>query len=149
MYIVYQDLFFRYPDIETWSFTEAHVNSHIIYYGEIELNSRLSSHFSVPFSGAHPTIKDLAIDMSYLKVLRTKDPDRAAKIEKAVLGRIEDIKAGKEYIYTDSGTQLVPNGSNMKVWSSTEDYPTVHSMLDSDVSMIDSSMLYDLEQERK
>jgi hypothetical protein len=148
MYIVYQDLFFRYPEIEEWSYTETHVNSNLIYYGEMQLNSLLATHFSVPFSAAHPTIKDLAIDLSYLKALRTKDPDKAAKIEKAILGRIENIKAGKEYIFTGSGT-LTPEASNMRVWSSTENYTPVHSMLDADVSEIDPDLLYDQEQARK
>ncbi len=150
MYIVYNDVFFRYPEIAEWSYTEAHVNSNLIYYAEIELNGKLGTHFSVPFSAAHPTIKDLSIDLAYVKGLRMKDPDRAGKIAKFIDGRIQDIRDGKEYIYTDSGTTVNPTAPGQGIWSSTMDYPTVHSMLDEDskYTRVSSEMLYDLADER-
>ena len=73
MYITYADLVARYPVIETKYTKDSEVNSHLIYWAEHELNSRLSSHFSVPFSAAHPTVKDLAIDLSYYRPLLSID----------------------------------------------------------------------------
>jgi len=150
-YINYTELTNRYQVITTWNTSESIVNSDLIYYAEIELNSRFASHFSVPFSVAHPTVKDLTLDMAYYKALVTKDPEKAEKIHDVVIGRIEKIKEGKEYIYTGSGTYIEPAGSGAEIWSSTEDYHPVHSMLDAEDghTMISSERLYDEEQERE
>lgn len=150
MYIEYEDVIARYEVIKTWGKTPTEVNSDLIYYAEMELNSRLASHFSVPFSAAHPTVKDLAIDLCYLKALRTRDPKKANDIEKAVLGRIDALKEGREYIYTGSGTQIVPEGADQEVWSTTQDYHPVHGILDAeheDVG-IDDDRIEDEEDER-
>ena len=150
MYITYADLTARYPVIETKYAKTSEVNSHIIYWAEHELNSRLASQFTVPFSAAHPTVKDLAIDLSYYRTLLTLDPDKAEKFKKAVIGRIDDIKAGNEYIYTDSHTVIAAEGMNDEIWSSTMDYHPTHSMLDaeSEYTHISSDRLYDEENER-
>lgn len=150
MYITFEDLVARYPIIETKYKKSSEVNSHIIYWAEHELNSRLATHFTVPFSAAHPTVKDLAIDLSYYRTLLTLDPDKAEKFKKAVIGRVDGIKAGDEYIYTDSGTVIATEGANDEIWSSTMDYSPTHSMLDaeSEYTHISSDRLYDEENER-
>ena len=147
-YITYQELINRYSSIATWNMSQSIVNSDLIYYAEIELNSRLGTHFTVPFATAYPTIKDLTLDLAFYKALRTKDPKKANEIRKAVLGRIEDIKAGKEFIYTGSGTLEASGG--VEIWSTTEDYHPVHSMLDAEDPLTDisSERLYDEADER-
>lgn len=148
MYITYTELVARYDAIATMFATEAGVNSGCIYYAEAELNSRLASHFAVPFSAAHPTVKDLALDLAYWKALRTRDPKKAKEIEDAVLGRIQAIKDGHEYIYTGSGTVLLPDGAGQEVWSTTKDYHPVHAMLAPEEETIDEDRLDAEEDER-
>ena len=93
-YATYEEVTTRYSILKTWGKTKTEVSSDLIYFAEVELNSKMASHFSVPFSGSHPTVKDLTIDLAYYKALLTKDPDKAEKIMKAVDGRIGKIKNG-------------------------------------------------------
>lgn len=148
-YVDYEDVIARYSVLKTWGKSESEVTSDLIYYAEMELNGRLASHFSVPFSVAHPTIKDLTIDLCYYKALITKDPEKAELIHDAVIGRIDDIKEGKEYIYTGSGT-VIPAGASQEIWSPIMDFHPVHSMLDAEspFTQIDSALIEDLEDER-
>lgn len=148
-YVDYEDVIARYSVLKTWGKSESEVTSDLIYYAEMELNGRLASHFSVPFSVAHPTVKDLTIDLCYYKALITKDPEKAEKIHDAVIGRIDAIKEGKEYIYTGSGT-VIPSGAGQEIWSPIMEFHPVHSMLDAEspFTQIDSSLIEDLEDER-
>ncbi len=148
-YVEYLDVIARYSVLKTWGKTETEVTSDLIYYAEMELNSRLASHFSVPFSDSHPTVKDLTIDLCYYKALITKDPEKAEQIHDAIIGRIDGIKEGKEYIYTGSGT-IIPSGAGQEIWSPVMDYYPVHSMLDAEDihTQIDPDRIDDLEDER-
>lgn len=150
MYINYSDVIQRYPLLKTWSGNSPMLNDEI-GYAEKELNGRLATHFSVPFSGAHPTIKDLSIDLTYYRTLRLRDPDKAAKFKDDIIGRINDIKNGDEYIYTDSNTTITANATGAsEIWSNLEDYHPTFSMLDADnaYSMVDSARLEAEEDER-
>jgi hypothetical protein len=116
------------------------------------LNSKFATHFTVPFSGAHPTIKDIAIDLVYYRSIRFKDPDQAEKVQKYVTGRIDEIKNGNEYIYTDSYTTIEPDSNKgREIWSNLEDYHTTFSMLDPEhpYSQVDSARLEAEETERE
>lgn len=152
MYITYDELITRYSVLATWNGSQSNVENDLIYYAERELNARMASHFTVPFSAGHPTIKDLSIDLAYYRSLITTDPEKASDIKDAVIGRIEDIKAGKEYIYTGSNTTIAPNNTKPgeEVWSNLKDYHPVHSMLDADdpLTQIDSDYLDELDNER-
>jgi len=147
-YADYNDVIIRYPIIASWGKTESEVSSDLIYFAEMELNGRLGSHFTVPFTTVYPIVKDLTIDLAYYRALRTKDPKKANEIRGAVMGRIDDIKAGKEFIYTGSGTLEASGG--IEIWSTTEDYHPVHSMLDAEDPLTDisSERLYDEADER-
>lgn len=149
-YITYSEFTARYPSLKVSS--QDNIEDDLLYYAEIELNGRFASHFSVPFSANHPTVKDLTMDLAYYRQIRLKDPEKAEKIRKSVIGRIEDIKAGKEFIYTGSGT-LDFDGSNtegIQIWSTVDDYHPVHSMLDPEdpLTEISSQQLYDEAEER-
>ena len=150
MYITFEECIERYPVLSKWAQTDSQVSSGLIYYAEIELNSKLASHFSVPFSGSHPTVKDLTIDLSYIKALRGRDTEKAENLEKGFLERIKRIKSGEEYIYTDSGTAIAPSAGGAGLWSNTKDYNPTHTMLDaeSEFTMVDSSDLYNEENLR-
>lgn len=151
MYIDYDDVVDRYPMLKTGIGNAPQLTTDITY-AEKELNGRFASHFSVPFSGPHPTIMDICIDLTYYRSIRIKDPDLAEKFKEGIIGRIDGIKAGDEYIYTGSNTTITANadGAN-EIWSTTEDYHPTFSMLDAEnqYSQVDSSRLYDEEQDRK
>lgn len=149
-YVDYEEVIIRYPMIKTWAKTEAQVNSDLIYYAETELNSRLASHFSVPFSASHPTVKDLTIDLAYYNAIKTRVPKDAKRIHDVIIGRIDAIKDGKEYIYTGSNTTITPNPNTGQVWSNVMDYHPVHSMLgaEHEDTHVSSERLADLEDER-
>lgn len=149
-YATYDDLVLRYPAVSKWAATEAQVNSGMIHFAENQLNGMLASHFSVPFAGSHPTVVDLTIDLAYARGMLTRDPKGAKAVLDLVMGRIKDIKEGREYIYTSSGTTIYATGGGSGIWSSTASYHPVHSMLDaeSQYTMISSEMLSAQEDER-
>ncbi len=80
---------------------------------------------------------------------RTKTFDPKEKIHDAIIGRIDGIKEGKEYIYTGSDT-IIPSGAGQEIWSTVKDYYPVHSMLDAEDihTQIDPDRIDDLEDER-
>jgi hypothetical protein len=149
-YITYGELLSRYPIVKRWHDGQASmVNSFCIFYAEKQLDSLLGTHFSVPFSAAHPTIKDLTFDICYYRILLDSDPTKAADFYTIILDRIDGIKNGDEYILTDSGT-IAPDAAGLEVKSNTEDYHPVHSMLDADsiYTQVSSAQLYDEEDAR-
>ena len=150
-YTNYEEVIIRYPILKNWAKTEIEVNSDLIYYGEMELNGLLASHFAVPFPAPHPTVKDLAIDLAYYNAIKTRVPKDAERIHDVVIGRIERIKEGKEYIYTGSGTTIKPTPGEAQIWSNLEEYHPVHTMLgaENEHTRISSERLQDLEDERK
>ena len=78
------------------------------------------------------------------------DHEKADAMHDAFLKRIERIKAGEEFIITDSGTNIGPQDAAAAVWSSTENYHPTHSMLDAanPYTMVDSAML-DAEEDKR
>jgi len=150
MYITYANVLERYPMLKTWAANSPFLNNDIDY-AEKQLNGMLATHFSTPFSGAHPTIKDIAIDLVYYRSLILKDPEQAAKIKKFIDNRIMGLKKGDEYIWTDSNTTIGPSATlNDEVWTNVEDYYPTFSMLDpeSTYSQIDPDRLDAEEDER-
>lgn len=157
-YTNYDEVILRYNSIATWQTsdangsTETKVNSNLVYFAEVELNSKLAANFSVPFTTVYPTIKDLAIDFCYYKALSWRDPLKAKEIQEMLYERIDNINKGKDYIYTDSGTIVDPDAKGgPTIWSSTQDYAPTHSMLDAEdsVTHIDSNYQQDLEDARE
>lgn len=151
MYITYNEVLERYPMLKTWAGNSPMLATEITY-AENEINGRLSTHYSTPFSGAHPTIKDLAIDLTYFRTLILKDPDQAVKVKEFVLGRIDGLKNGDEYIMTDSNTYITPEASKAgEVWTNMDNYHPVFSMLNADdpASKIDPNRIDAEENERR
>jgi hypothetical protein len=151
MYITYNEVIERYPMLKTWAGNSPMLNNEIAY-AEYELNSRLATHFTVPISGTYYLIKDLAIDLTYYRTLRIKDPDQAAKIKDFINERIDGIKKGDELLIDTSGTQVEfkANAVN-EIWSNVEDYHPAFSMLDTSniYSQVDSARLEAEETERQ
>jgi len=150
MYITYAEVLERYSMLKTWAANSPMLNNEISY-AETQVNGKLATHFSTPFSAAHPTIKDIAIDLVYYRSLILKDPDQAAKIKPFLDGRFEDLKNGKEYIMTGSNTAIGPSATlNDEVWTNLEDYHPTFSVLDADnpKSVIDPDRIDAEEGER-
>ena len=149
-YTTFAELIIRYPVTAKWAANTVDVSSDLIYYAEMELNGRLASHFSVPFSASHPTVKDLTVDLAYYNALKTRIPKDAKIIHDVVIGRIDNIKEGKEYIYTGSGTTIAPSAQTAQIWSNLEDYHPVHTMLGAEnaFTRVSSGLLEALEDER-
>jgi hypothetical protein len=149
-YATYDEVIERYPALARIASTPTRMNSGFIHYAEQELNGRLSSKFTVPFSEAYPTIKDLAIDLTYYRFLLVNEPDKAKAFHDHIISRIDNIKAGKEYIMTASGT-IYAQGGGTDIWSTTMDYHPTHSMHDAEsaYSLVSSDRLYDEEAVRE
>jgi len=150
MYITYAEVLERYSMLKTWAANSPMLNNEIAY-AEKQVNGILATHFSTPFSGAHPTIKDICIDLVYYRSLILKDPDQAEKIKPFIEGRFENLKNGKEYIMTDSNTAIGPSATlNDEVWTNLEDYHPTFSVLDADnpKSVIDPDRIEAEEDER-
>jgi len=149
MYTTFSDCSVRYPILSKWNPSSVSaVNSDLIYYAEKEIDGRLASHFTVPFSDTPPTVSDLSIDYVYLKMLRSRDLEKAVEFEKVFEARIKRLKEGEEYIFTGSGTTITPAAPGVTVWSNTKDYYPVHSILDADLSSFDPDMIDDEEDLR-
>lgn len=149
-YTNYDEVILRYPMLSKYVETESQMNSSFIYFAEVELNGRLASKFTVPFSDTPPTIKDLAIDLTYYRCIRIREPEEAKLIHGSIIGRIDDIMAGREYLYTESGA-IYPQGGGGDVWSTTMDHHPVHSMHDAEsaFSLVSSERLYQEEADRE
>jgi phage gp36-like protein len=150
MYINYAELIARYPLAQKWNDQPAMVSSHLIHYAEKQLDAMLSTHFTTPFTPAHPTIKDLTLDLCKYRILLDQDAKKAKSIWDIITDQIEMLKNGEMAIATESGTEIVAGSAADEVWSNTKDYHPTHSMLGdkSPYTIVDSSMLSDLESER-
>lgn len=151
MYVTYSDCVARYPALKQWhDENETMVNSYLIHHAEQEINGRLAPVYTVPFSDNVETVKDLCIDLVYLKGLYSRDYEAAELLEKAFNKRIERILDGKEAIITTTGVILDVDLEGLDIWSNTKDYHPVHSMLDADspYTGIDSDLLDAEEDER-
>lgn len=147
-YINYTDFVTRYNIVNTNS--ASNVFSDMLYYAEKEVEGALSPGFSVPFSAAHPTVKDLCIDMAYVRWLRMHDPKSGIQLNEELYKRISKICEGKEPLVTGSGTlSPISSGADLPE-STTEDYHPVHSMLgaEDELTRISSEWIQDLENER-
>lgn len=149
-YIDYNELIARYPLVKKWDDRADIVTSHLIYYAEHQLDALLATHFSTPFSAAHPTVKDLTLDLCKYRILLDQDPTKAKSIWDIIMDQIEMLKNGDMGIMTGSGTEIFESSEAAEIWSNTGDYHQTHSMLgdDSAYTVVDSSMLEDLESER-
>lgn len=147
-YIGNDDLAARYKAFDTKN--AFNVSSDSIFYAEKEVESLLAPAFTVPFAAAHPTVKDLCIDMVYARFARTNNPKDGGKLHTALLERIQRIKDGVEPISTGSGTLDFTAGDGDSPESTTEDYHPVHSMLGSEneYTAVSSDRLSDLEDNR-
>ena len=150
-YVIPEELFARHPAFTVNSFTN--VNSDILYYAAREVEANLAKSFTIPFSGDHPTVKDLVLDAAWVRFNRITEPKIGEKLQKHLKDRFDRINNGDEYIITGSGTFLGRSVSahDEKIPESTsENYEPVHTMLGAEHSdtKIDPDLIDDLENLR-
>lgn len=147
-YIDYEELTGRYSQLFKGSEAES-VGSHYIAFAEAEVDGRLGRTYSVPFdttSGAPDVVKDLAIDIAYLKATIGGKSKAWDGIKKSVDERFEMLLNGDMVILDASGSALTVVGDT--VWSSTMNYHPVFG-IGSDLDfVIDEDRLDDEEDAR-
>lgn len=128
-YITYKDVEARYPAIMDAYKDSAQVEADMVTYSEEEVNNRLAPAFTTPLP-VTTSVKDLMIDLCYVRYLRMKDPELFEKVSKAFDERIERILAGDEYLKDADGDPLAPDRSEDEPYDLNEDYSPTMSMLD-------------------
>ena len=142
-YIDWPDVVDRYQTIASVGDTKE-VGSAYIQYAEAEVDARLACAYTVPFSNNNLTAKDLAIDITFLKVSRTRDKtydkvkvsvderikmlitnkakmvDLSGTIISASVGRHADVSDAIP-VYTDVGCGS-PRQEGDIIWTSSENY---------------------------
>jgi len=145
-YITFADVAARYPEIAKGK-DATQVDGTYILYAEAEVDARLAPSFTVPFSSNNLTVKDLAIDITFLKIYMWKDPKKAAAINSYVCGRIDDLIAGNALMITTSqGT--IDSSMGGSAFSTTMDYHPVHGMSDAIALTVSSQEIIDEENAR-
>ena len=118
------------------------VQNLILNLAEAEIHSRLSGAYSVPFSSNNMTAHDLMIDMVYVQSTRTRQPEKADAVAKAISAKIDALLAGKAGMTTTTGTLATELIGDM-VWSNTAEYDPTFGVSDIAYAAISSTQLYD------
>ncbi|HKJ88813.1 MAG TPA: hypothetical protein VKA48_09930 [Gammaproteobacteria bacterium] len=134
----------KYPRTERSGPAEE-INSFYIPYAEAELEGRLGPYFTTPFSDNNVTVKELAADLTYLRLGLMKDADHK-RVKGEVDARIKRLIGGDEAMATIDGT-IVQAGGEV-VWSDTQGYHPIFGVDDPLDWNVDSSRLQDLEDDR-
>lgn len=145
MLINWRDVNIRYP--ETLKIADAtQADSSWVPYAIRELEARLSTAFTTPFSDNNMTAKDLTIDLAFAKVYRYKDNEKAAAVSSYVASQIADLIHGKMSMITDTGEVI--QGSIGTMYSTTEKYHSVFGMSPVEYSVVSSQEIWDEESAR-
>lgn len=143
-YIEWDDIVARYEKIGTLG-GAAELGSSYIDYVERQVEGLLASRYSVPFSSNNITVKDLCIELSYIRMSGHKS-EKAKEMREVFMERIERLKNGEELMMTDSYEVIYATGE--PVWSTTQDYHSVFVMDDIEFSVIDSNQIEDERNDR-
>ena len=137
-YITWDDVVNRYQLFGTIA-GAVKAASHYLRYVEGELDSRLGVAYSVPFSNNNITIRDLAVDMVYLRSIRFKT-DGWKELKEEIDGRIAALNSGTAIMVVDSGDIVVAGqGVATSAWSNNQDYHPVFAATLDWTDMVPSS----------
>ena len=117
-YIDWDDVVLRYPSIDNIG-GAAEVGSAWIGSIENQIDGMLSKSYSIPFSSNNETVKDLAIELTYIRVGNLK-VEEADSMKTNFMDRIERIINGREGLVSSDGSIVGMVGDT--IWSSTKDY---------------------------
>lgn len=141
-YCEYTDVVARYRKVSDVNSISS-IESNFIVYAEAELDQRLSGAFTTPFSSNNITIKDLSIDLTYAKVIRFDDPEKAALIDKHVSTSIQALLDGNSQMITSSGDSLAIESTADIPWSNTMSYHSAFGMVNDVYFKVSSNQIYD------
>lgn len=142
-YITYDDVVIRYPTFASIG-DAVLAASHYISYAEAEVDARLGAAFSPPFDRSNLTVRDLAVDISYLRSIRGKTEEYDA-LKKSIDERIAALNAGTMVMIASGAVLDPPSGA----WSNTQNYhPIFTAALPIEDMVVDSMQLIDEATER-
>lgn len=121
-YVTWNDVTARYPSLATKA-AASEADSAWVVPAEYELDARLGSHYTVPFSSNNYTARDLSMDIVWLRInLGVVDLDSWRARQQAVDKRIDDLLNGYAVMMTTSGTEVQASVSKNDAYSTTENY---------------------------
>jgi hypothetical protein len=142
-YVDWDFLATRYPHVERAAGADT-VNSYHVPYAEAELDGRLASRYTVPFSSDNLTAKEIAADLVYLRLGLLKSEDRDA-VRQEVDARISRLLRGDE-VMASVGDTIQPSGE--AVWSDNQGYSPMFDVDDPQNWEVSSERLDDIEDRR-
>lgn len=136
-YINYNEVVDRYASVAEFGTEE--ISSSYIAFAEYELDARLSKKFSVPFSSNNMTIKDLAIDMTYIRLSRLAGNNYdSGNVKESVKERIAMLLSGEMLMVTTSDDTI--GKSDSSIWVGMN-YKPSFDMQDNEVRDVTSGRL--------
>ena len=120
---------------------ESLLNSAYLMYAENYIDERLGGSFTVPFSSNNITVKDLTIDVTFMRAANMKEAERTS-FSNLIEKRIDNLILGKTRM-TTSSLDTIESSINSGAYSSTETYHSVFSTLDIEDSSFDIDQLED------
>ena len=145
-----------YKKIDTTGLTNRELNQYIAD-ADTFINLRLSKRYSTPFAtgvnSLPPMIKYLSKNLALLEIMSRPSiksggdtpgwvQDRRDRIEELLTG----LETGSYTLVTSNGGE-VSTKSDSYLWSSSEDYHPIFTLLDSEEQQIDTDQIDDLEDE--
>lgn len=119
-YINWSDVSARYKNIGT-DYDATQINSNYVPFVESQIEGMLSQKYTVPFSNNNFVVKDLCIELLYIKVANLNVKDSESRM-KALLSRIDRILDGKENLVDDLGAVINKDVGSSVAWSSESGY---------------------------
>lgn len=142
-YTTWEGVVGRYPKVASVGDSQELQDSYIEGVEAI-MNAYLAKQFTVPIAGSPALLQDIAIDLTYAKVMVHKD--KAAKdIWDRAMELLQGILMNDVLLVDGDGDTISTLGQ--AVWSTTEDYHDTFSMLGID-DRVDEDLLEDLASER-
>ncbi|MHB1099292.1 MAG: hypothetical protein ACYCZR_07025 [Burkholderiales bacterium] len=143
--INWKDVNDRYP--ETLKLADAtQADSSWVPFAIAELHARLSPGFTVPFSDNNMTAKDLAIDLTFAKLYRFKDIEKADAVMTYVGAQIDMLLAGSQKMITSSGDTLAAVGGT--IYHTNDAYHPVHGMGPIEYAIVSSAEVIAEQEDR-
>lgn len=128
--------FDKLPNVSSTSVQDAMMDM-----AEAELNSRLASRYTAPFSSNNMTAISIGVDVLYVQNQLTRQPEKAKALMGSVDSRIAALLDGSASMIDSTGTVLDVSGT--VVWSSSENYPPTFGMSPIEESVVSSAQIYD------
>lgn len=100
-YIDWSDVTGRYPDVAKLVGAEA-IGSYWLNYAESEVDARLGTRYTVPFSSAPEMVKDLAVDITYYRLTWRQKGSEVLK--KLIDERVAGLISGTIYLPSSAAT---------------------------------------------